>query len=123
MCFCTFFSTLDEADARGALLIAVFRGKVSEGLDFADNNARAVITVAMPLLIYLVFSLQLCLLHRLEFLFRALKMLRYYRTNLFLSVSYHLYLTQVKLKRTYNYQYASERGLLRGAVWYETQAF
>ncbi len=54
-----------KADARGALLTAVFRVKVSEGLDFADNNARAVITVAMPLLIYLVFSIQLCLLHRL----------------------------------------------------------
>ena len=29
----------------GALFFAVFRGKVSEGLDFADNHARAVITV------------------------------------------------------------------------------
>ena len=29
----------------GALFLAVCRGKVSEGLDFADNNARAVITV------------------------------------------------------------------------------
>ncbi|XP_013403717.1 Fanconi anemia group J protein homolog, partial [Lingula anatina] len=32
----------------GALFIAVCRGKVSEGLDFADNNARAVITVGIP---------------------------------------------------------------------------
>ena len=30
----------------GALFMAVCRGKVSEGLDFADNNARAVITVS-----------------------------------------------------------------------------
>ena len=29
----------------GALFFAVCRGKVSEGLDFTDNNARAVITV------------------------------------------------------------------------------
>ena len=29
----------------GGLFLAVCRGKVSEGLDFADNNARAVITV------------------------------------------------------------------------------
>ncbi|XP_071992545.1 Fanconi anemia group J protein isoform X2 [Engystomops pustulosus] len=32
----------------GALLIAVCRGKVSEGLDFSDNNARAVVTVGIP---------------------------------------------------------------------------
>ncbi|XP_053176881.1 Fanconi anemia group J protein [Scomber japonicus] len=32
----------------GALLIAVCRGKVSEGLDFTDDNARAVITVGIP---------------------------------------------------------------------------
>lgn len=30
----------------GALFLAVCRGKVSEGLDFADDNARAVITVS-----------------------------------------------------------------------------
>ena len=30
----------------GALFLAVCRGKVSEGLDFADSNARAVITVS-----------------------------------------------------------------------------
>lgn len=29
----------------GAVMFAVFRGKVSEGLDFADDRARAVITV------------------------------------------------------------------------------
>lgn len=32
----------------GALFIAVCRGKVSEGLDFADNNARAVICLGIP---------------------------------------------------------------------------
>ncbi|KAL5017215.1 hypothetical protein ScPMuIL_006804 [Solemya velum] len=32
----------------GALFLAVCRGKVSEGLDFANNNARAVITVGIP---------------------------------------------------------------------------
>ena len=36
----------DKVD--GALFIAVCRGKVSEGLDFADNNARAVICVGIP---------------------------------------------------------------------------
>ncbi|KAJ8312439.1 hypothetical protein KUTeg_009812 [Tegillarca granosa] len=38
----------DTVDTSGALFIAVCRGKVSEGLDFADNNARAVITVGIP---------------------------------------------------------------------------
>ena len=32
----------------GALFLAVCRGKVSEGMDFADNNARAVICVGIP---------------------------------------------------------------------------
>ncbi|XP_059479743.1 Fanconi anemia group J protein homolog isoform X2 [Neocloeon triangulifer] len=32
----------------GALLLAVCRGKVSEGIDFRDNHARAVITVSIP---------------------------------------------------------------------------
>ncbi|KAK7088030.1 Fanconi anemia group J protein homolog isoform X2 [Littorina saxatilis] len=32
----------------GALFFAVCRGKVSEGMDFADNFARAVITVGIP---------------------------------------------------------------------------
>lgn len=36
----------DERD--GALLIAVCRGKVSEGLDFTDDNARAVVTIGIP---------------------------------------------------------------------------
>lgn len=35
----------NETSQNGALFLAVCRGKVSEGLDFADNNARAVITV------------------------------------------------------------------------------
>lgn len=39
----------DDCDDRnGALLLAVCRGKVSEGLDFADNRARAVVTVGIP---------------------------------------------------------------------------
>ena len=32
----------------GALFFAVFRGKVSEGLDFVDENARAVISIGIP---------------------------------------------------------------------------
>ncbi|KAM8976031.1 Fanconi anemia group J protein [Pelodytes ibericus] len=37
-----------KSERDGALLIAVCRGKVSEGLDFSDNNARAVVTVGIP---------------------------------------------------------------------------
>ncbi|XP_048482569.1 Fanconi anemia group J protein homolog isoform X3 [Plutella xylostella] len=33
---------------KGALLFAVYRGKVSEGMDFKDHQARAVITVGIP---------------------------------------------------------------------------
>jgi len=33
---------------RGAIFLAVCRGKVSEGIDFADANARAVICVGIP---------------------------------------------------------------------------
>lgn len=36
------------AKTKGALLFAVFRGKVSEGIDFADKAARAVITIGIP---------------------------------------------------------------------------
>uniref|UniRef100_A0A9I9DEW8 Regulator of telomere elongation helicase 1 homolog n=1 Tax=Cucumis melo TaxID=3656 RepID=A0A9I9DEW8_CUCME len=32
----------------GAALLAVFRGKVSEGIDFSDDNARVVIIVGIP---------------------------------------------------------------------------
>ena len=32
----------------GAIFFAVYRGKVSEGLDFADENARTVINVGIP---------------------------------------------------------------------------
>ena len=35
-----------EGGATGVLLLAVCRGKVSEGIDFTDNNARAVIAVS-----------------------------------------------------------------------------
>ncbi|CAL4225614.1 unnamed protein product, partial [Meganyctiphanes norvegica] len=37
-----------EDEVNGAFFMAVCRGKVSEGLDFADDNARAVIAVGIP---------------------------------------------------------------------------
>ncbi|XP_028400578.1 Fanconi anemia group J protein homolog isoform X2 [Dendronephthya gigantea] len=75
----------EETDGSGALFLAVCRGKVSEGLDFADNNARAVITVGIP--------------------FPNVKDI------------------QVELKRSYNNRHSSQKGLLDGSEWYETQAY
>lgn len=49
-----FYSTIKNAQMEaagginGVFLMAVHRGKVSEGLDFSDNNARAVIAVGIP---------------------------------------------------------------------------
>ena len=39
---------VNEFGQDGAMFLAVCRGKVSEGLDFADNNARAVVCVGIP---------------------------------------------------------------------------
>lgn len=44
-----YYDAIKYSDHRdGALLIAVCRGKVSEGLDFTDDNARAVVTIGIP---------------------------------------------------------------------------
>ncbi|VVC93141.1 unnamed protein product [Leptidea sinapis] len=37
-----------SASEKGALLFAVYRGKVSEGMDFKDHQARAVIAIGVP---------------------------------------------------------------------------
>ncbi|XP_040929439.1 Fanconi anemia group J protein isoform X2 [Betta splendens] len=45
----TYYDAVKYCNERdGALLIAVCRGKVSEGLDFTDDNARAVVTIGIP---------------------------------------------------------------------------
>ncbi|CAF0914356.1 unnamed protein product, partial [Didymodactylos carnosus] len=38
----------DGTSPGGGLLIAVCRGRASEGIDFSDNNARCVITIGIP---------------------------------------------------------------------------
>lgn len=43
-----FEQTKNLNQKNGALLIAVYRGKISEGLDFVDDNARCVICVGIP---------------------------------------------------------------------------
>ena len=35
-------------EGRGACFLAVCRGKVAEGLDFADDNGRAVLITGLP---------------------------------------------------------------------------
>ncbi|KAL9550370.1 hypothetical protein PS6_005585 [Mucor atramentarius] len=41
-------ANIDEENRDGALFFAVFRGKVSEGIDFSDNYCRAVVTLGIP---------------------------------------------------------------------------
>ncbi|GIY04856.1 hypothetical protein CDAR_232831 [Caerostris darwini] len=43
-----YYSTIQDPNSKGATLLAVCRGKVSEGLDFADENARAVVITGLP---------------------------------------------------------------------------
>ncbi|XP_075234780.1 regulator of telomere elongation helicase 1 homolog isoform X2 [Lycorma delicatula] len=43
-----YYEKINEQNSRGAILLAVCRGKVSEGLDFADCKGRAVIITGLP---------------------------------------------------------------------------
>lgn len=43
-----YYQKIAEPGSRGAIFMAVCRGKVSEGLDFADMNGRAVIITGLP---------------------------------------------------------------------------
>ena len=43
-----YYVKVDDPTGKGAVFFAVCRGKVSEGLDFADNNGRAVIVTGLP---------------------------------------------------------------------------
>ncbi|KAL1925428.1 uncharacterized protein VTP21DRAFT_311 [Calcarisporiella thermophila] len=43
-----FYKAIEEKGRNGAVLFAVCRGKVSEGLDFADSRARAVVITGLP---------------------------------------------------------------------------
>ncbi|XP_053694126.1 regulator of telomere elongation helicase 1 homolog [Sabethes cyaneus] len=43
-----YYQRINEPGGKGAVFMAVCRGKVSEGLDFADMNGRAVIITGLP---------------------------------------------------------------------------
>lgn len=43
-----YYARIDDPNSRGATFMAVCRGKVSEGLDFADSRGRAVIITGLP---------------------------------------------------------------------------
>ena len=43
-----FVAKVDQPGGRGAMLLAVCRGKVAEGIDFADRHGRAVVLTGIP---------------------------------------------------------------------------
>lgn len=43
-----YYAKIADPGSKGAIFMAVCRGKVSEGLDFADQNGRAVIITGLP---------------------------------------------------------------------------
>jgi regulator of telomere elongation helicase 1 len=43
-----YYRNIFEDDRKGAILMGVCRGRISEGLDFSDNAARCVIIVGVP---------------------------------------------------------------------------
>ena len=43
-----FYKKIETKQNSGAIFFAVCRGKASEGIDFADANARAVVVLSIP---------------------------------------------------------------------------
>jgi regulator of telomere elongation helicase 1 len=43
-----YYSKINDPCYKGAIFMGVCRGKVSEGLDFADINGRAVFIIGLP---------------------------------------------------------------------------
>ncbi|KAE8736190.1 hypothetical protein F3Y22_tig00000132pilonHSYRG00134 [Hibiscus syriacus] len=101
--------SVEVANIGGAAFLAVFRGKVSEGIDFSDDKARVVL---------LAFPFQICTYSQLSMMFS---------NNFFFLIS-DLYTLcrndkQIALKKKYNNTYRSSKNLLSGNEWYCQQAF
>lgn len=43
-----FYTKINDPSEKGAIFMGVCRGKVSEGLDFANANGRAVLITGLP---------------------------------------------------------------------------
>lgn len=43
-----YYQKIQDPNLKGAIFMAVCRGKVSEGLDFANANGRAVLVTGLP---------------------------------------------------------------------------
>ena len=43
-----YYERIKDTRSRGAIMFAVCRGKISEGIDFANDNGRAVIVIGLP---------------------------------------------------------------------------
>ncbi|KAL6601612.1 hypothetical protein ACP70R_044832 [Stipagrostis hirtigluma subsp. patula] len=86
-----------ESAKAGAALLAVCRGKVSEGIDFSDDNARVVSgTISVSLT----------------------------KHKVIVGIPFpNINDVQVKLKKRYNDSYKSSKHLLSGSEWYCHQAF
>lgn len=52
----TYRSVIEQpsSESSGAILFAVFRGKIAEGIDFSNNEARCVLAVNNTILIALI---------------------------------------------------------------------
>ena len=44
----SYYNNIFEGEKRGAILMGVCRGRISEGLDFTDDAARLVLIIGIP---------------------------------------------------------------------------
>ncbi|KAJ1782643.1 hypothetical protein LPJ59_006758, partial [Coemansia sp. RSA 2399] len=84
--------------ARGAIMFAVYRGKVSEGIDFSDHLCRTIVNIGIP---YPAFK----------------------DVKVILKRGYNDSYCTPQSQRQYQQQGSSSGQLLSGSKWYDIQAF